>query len=98
MVGTSRVRGDQRRGVTDPLRRPPQPRLAPMITTRPAAAGDVDSVAALVNRAYAMYLPRMDREPAPMKDDYASLVADGRVAVAIDGDSGTVVGAIVRWI
>ena len=33
-----------------------------------------------------------------MKDDYASLVAEGRVAVAVDGDSGDVVGAIVRWI
>jgi ribosomal protein S18 acetylase RimI-like enzyme len=33
-----------------------------------------------------------------MQDDYASLVADGKVAVAVDGESGDVVGAIVRWI
>jgi len=69
-----------------------------MITTRPAEDSDVAAVAGIVSRAYAMYLQRMDSEPAPMKDDYASLVADGRVAVAVDGDSGDVVGAIVRWI
>ena len=43
-----------------------------------------------------MYLPRMASEPAPMKDDYASLVADGRVTVAVDDDE--IVGAIVNWI
>jgi len=69
-----------------------------MITTRPAEHYDVAAIAGIVNRAYAMYLTRMDREPAPMRDDYAALVADGRVAVAVDDDSGDVVGAIVRWI
>ena len=69
-----------------------------MITTRPATPHDVAEIAGLVRRAYSMYLPRMDREPAPMQDDYAVLVADGKVAVAVDGDSGDVAGAIVRWI
>ena len=67
-----------------------------MITTRPATPDDVAAIADLVRRAYAMYLQRMDREPAPMHDDYASLVADGKVAVAVDGDN--VHGAIVRWV
>ena len=66
-----------------------------MITTRPATPDDVAAIAALVRRAYSMYLARMDREPAPMQDDYASLVADGKVAVAVDGE---VIGAIVRWV
>ena len=57
-----------------------------MITTRPATPDDVAAIADLVRRAYSMYLPRMDREPAPMHDDYAALVADGKVAVAVDGD------------
>ena len=66
-----------------------------MITTRPATPDDVAAIADLVRRAYAMYLPRMDREPAPMKDDYPSLVKEGRVTVAVDGE---IVGAIVNWI
>ncbi|HZB40284.1 MAG TPA: N-acetyltransferase [Ilumatobacter sp.] len=69
-----------------------------MITTRPATPADVAAITGLVQRAYAMYLPRMEREPQPVRDDYASLVADERVAVAVDEDSGAVVGAIVRWI
>jgi len=69
--------------------------VAPVITTRPAVPGDVATIAGIVDRAYWMYLPRMEREPAPMGDDYASLVAEGRVAVAVDGD---IVGAIVRWV
>jgi ribosomal protein S18 acetylase RimI-like enzyme len=69
--------------------------VAPVITTRLAVPGDVATIAGIVDRAYSMYLSRMDREPAPMKDDYASLVAEGRVAVAVDGD---IVGAIVSWV
>jgi ribosomal protein S18 acetylase RimI-like enzyme len=69
--------------------------VAPVITTRSAVPGDVATIAGIVDRAYSMYLPRMDREPAPMKDDYASLVGHGRVAVAVDGD---IVGAIVSWV
>ena len=66
-----------------------------MITTRPATPSDVAAITDLVRRAYAMYLPRMEREPAPINADYASLVADGKVAVAVDEDE--VHGAIVRW-
>ena len=66
-----------------------------MITTRRATADDVAAITGIVSRAYSMYLPRMDREPAPMKDDYGSLVAQGRVSVAVDGE---IVGAIVNWV
>jgi ribosomal protein S18 acetylase RimI-like enzyme len=69
-----------------------------MITTRPAIPADVAVIAGIVNRAYSAYLSRMDSEPAPMTDDYAALVGAGRVAVAVDGDSGEVLGAIVRWV
>jgi ribosomal protein S18 acetylase RimI-like enzyme len=69
-----------------------------MITTRPATPDDVAAIAGVVRRAYSMYLTRMDREPAPVQDDYGALVADGKVAVAVDGEGGDVVGAIVRWV
>jgi ribosomal protein S18 acetylase RimI-like enzyme len=67
-----------------------------MITLRPAAPGDVAAVTGVVNRAYSIYLSRMDRDPAPMTDDYAALVAADRVTVAVDDER--VAGAIVCWI
>ena len=49
---------------------------------RPAGAEDVPVLASLARAAYARYVPRLGREPAPMNADYASLVAAGRVWVA----------------
>ena len=69
-----------------------------MITTRQATPADVDAVASIVNRAYSMYLARMDREPAPMEDDYGALVAQGRVSVAVDDGDDRIVGALVNWV
>ena len=65
-------------------------------TIRPATPADAPAIAALVDRAYERYLPRMDRTPAPMLDDYDKLVADGVVTVFEDG--GRVCGVLVAWV
>lgn len=51
---------------------------------RRATADDADAIAALVDRAYRKYLPRIGRPPAPMTDDYKAVVRDHDVWV-IDG-------------
>ena len=65
-------------------------------TIRPATPADARAIAALVDRAYERYLPRMDRTPAPMLDDYDKLVADGVVTVFDEG--GRVCGVLVAWV
>ena len=60
---------------------------------RQAVAGDVPAIEALVRDAYAMYVPRIGREPAPVTVDHAGLVAAGRTSV-VEAD-GEVAGVIV---
>jgi GNAT superfamily N-acetyltransferase len=55
-------------------------------TTRAAERRDVDGVARLAHGAYQHYVARLGRAPAPMEADYATLVNDGTVWVAEDGD------------
>ena len=43
-----------------------------MITIRPAAGPDADTVALITAEAYQRYVPRIGREPSPMVTDYAS--------------------------
>lgn len=58
---------------------------------RPARTDEADAVRDLVRRAYAMYVPRMGREPGPMLDDYGKRIADGTAYVLeADGDLGGV--------
>jgi len=52
---------------------------------RPARRGEHAPIAACVNAAYAKYVPRIGREPAPMLADYAALIAEGAVFVVADG-------------
>lgn len=52
---------------------------------RPAIAGEAASVAALVRAAYAPWVPRIGREPLPMRDDYAARIAAGQCWVLDDG-------------
>ncbi len=53
---------------------------------RPARPGEETAIRELVREAYAMYVPRMGREPGPMRDDYARRVADGAAFVLeVDG-------------
>jgi ribosomal protein S18 acetylase RimI-like enzyme len=48
----------------------------------PAAAGDARAVTECVRAAYAGYVPRIGREPAPMTADYGGLIDAGEVWVA----------------
>ena len=61
---------------------------------RPATGADVPAIAALVERAYAHYVERLGRRPAPMDADHGAHVAAGDQYVLVDG-TGAIVGAIV---
>jgi GNAT superfamily N-acetyltransferase len=60
---------------------------------RLARAEDVASITDIVNAAYSVYLLRIGKTPGPMLDDYAILVAAGRVHVL--DDQGQIAGLIV---
>ncbi|TCI00531.1 GNAT family N-acetyltransferase [Roseococcus sp. SYP-B2431] len=60
---------------------------------RLARPGEAGALRALVREAYAHYVPRLGREPAPMTDDYAARIAAGQAWIAeLDGVS---IGALV---
>nr|WP_314073551.1 GNAT family N-acetyltransferase [uncultured Roseococcus sp.] len=48
---------------------------------RLAASGEETALRDLVRAAYAHYVPRLGREPAPMTDDYAARIAAGQAWV-----------------
>lgn len=48
---------------------------------RHATEADVDAITAIVHEAYAPYIPRIGREPAPMLDDYRQVIERCRVFV-----------------
>jgi len=53
---------------------------------RPAQSADAARLAQIARAAYAKYIPRMGREPAPMSADYGGAIAAGHMVVAeIDG-------------
>ena len=60
---------------------------------RPATAHDVAPVQALIEAAYALYIPRIGAKPGPMLEDYAALIAQGRVEVF--EKQGQVLGVLV---
>lgn len=62
---------------------------------RPARTEDAERIRSLVREAYALYVPRMGREPAPMTADYEALAAADHVVVAEEGDD--MVGAMVSY-
>ena len=67
----------------------------PGVVVRLASVADVEAIEACVHAAYGPYVELMDTPPAPMLDDYSSLVGDRVVSVAtVDGH---LVGAIVMW-
>lgn len=53
---------------------------------RPATSEDVPRIAAIARAAYAPYVARIGREPAPMVADFAPQVAAGHVWIA--GETG----------
>jgi GNAT superfamily N-acetyltransferase len=58
-----------------------------MHAIRLADAADHAAIVALVHEAYAVYVPRIGRPPAPMLEDYGALIAEGRVHVLEDETS-----------
>jgi ribosomal protein S18 acetylase RimI-like enzyme len=48
---------------------------------RPALSADCRIIANLAAAAYGRYLERMDKKPAPMMEDYAERIAEGRIFV-----------------
>ncbi len=58
-----------------------------------ARTGQEDAIRSLVRRAYAIYVPRMGKEPGPMLDDYGARVAEGSAYVFERDD--TLCGALV---
>jgi ribosomal protein S18 acetylase RimI-like enzyme len=67
--------------------------VEPGFEIRPAQSGDAEAVRELVRSAYAVYVPRIGREPAPMGADYEALIGEGAVSVAAEDDS--IVGVLV---
>lgn len=51
------------------------------LNVRVARPEDLPEIVALVRAAYALYVPRIGQEPAPMQADYAALTAQGSVFV-----------------
>ena len=62
---------------------------------RPAVPADAAQLQDIAKAAYALYLPRMDRPPAPMLADYAALIHEGQVSVLEAG--GALVGFLVAF-
>jgi GNAT superfamily N-acetyltransferase len=63
------------------------------VPIRRATAAEAPAVAALVQRAYAPWVPVIGRRPAPMDDDYTAHVAAGEVFV-LDRD-GAIAAVLV---
>jgi GNAT superfamily N-acetyltransferase len=66
--------------------------MRPEPQIRPAERGELEALRRIVARAYAVYVPRIGRRPAPMDEDLAGHVDAGRVLVA---DAGGACGLIV---
>jgi GNAT superfamily N-acetyltransferase len=60
---------------------------------RPARSEDAPALRDLVRAAYAKYIARLGREPAPMLDDYGARIAAGQAWVLEEGDA--LVGALI---
>ena len=63
---------------------------------RPATAADEPAIRACAQAAYALYVPRIGRRPAPMDADFAGQIAAGFAHVAVDG-AGLVTGYVICW-
>jgi len=60
---------------------------------RPARAEEAEEIHSLVRDAYALYVPRIGREPSPMTDDYRQLIVAAKVWVI--EDEGQLAGVVV---
>ena len=55
-------------------------------TLRKAEKADQAAIEKIAQEAYALYVPRMDKKPFPMLDDYAAHIEAGAAFVLEDGD------------
>ena len=62
---------------------------------RPAGPEDLDAIRRCAAEAYALYVPRIGKKPAPMVADFATQISEGHVHVCVDGDR--VLGYIVLY-
>lgn len=60
---------------------------------RPAKQSDVARIAACVSAAYSHYIPRMEKSPAPMLEDYEQVIQQRHVSVIEHQDK--IIGVIV---
>jgi ribosomal protein S18 acetylase RimI-like enzyme len=63
------------------------------ISLRPAALADAPAVTDCVHAAYRHYVERIGKPPGPMLEDYAKVIAQRQVTVAVR--DGAVVGVLV---
>lgn len=73
-----------------------RPSEAEANSVRPALPGDLHQITDCAKAAYSLYLPRMDRPPAPMLADYAALIESGETWSLLHG--GEVAGFLVMMI
>ena len=62
---------------------------------RPATAADLAEIRRCAEDAYALYVPRIGRKPAPMVADFAAQIAAAQVHVCVAGDR--LLGYIVMY-
>jgi len=62
---------------------------------RAAVTSEAEAVQSLVRSAYALYISRLDHEPAPMLADYADLIEKDHVQVA--EEEGLMLGILVSY-
>jgi ribosomal protein S18 acetylase RimI-like enzyme len=70
--------------------------ISDAMNIRPATTDDLAAVKACAEQAYALYVPRMGRNPAPMVADFGAQISAGHVHV-IEVD-GAVAGFIVLYL
>ncbi|MBP0483412.1 GNAT family N-acetyltransferase [Sagittula sp. M10.9X] len=64
------------------------------LSIRPATPADAPRVREITEAAYARYIPRIGRRPAPMDADIAAQIVAGALQVL---ETGTVLGAVVCY-
>ena len=57
-----------------------------MVTIRPARVGEAGAVTEVVREAYAKYVERIGKEPAPMLVDYEAAILAGEAWVLVKGE------------
>ncbi|KAI1025166.1 hypothetical protein LB505_009456 [Fusarium chuoi] len=67
--------------------------VSPNLTLTSAQANDLPSIQAMVNAAYEKYIPRIGKPPAPMTEDYPSLLTTHDIFILRTAQSP--VGALV---